>query len=158
VKPKKPKKPYKNEPEPSRQRWNYYEIYRRYSDEEDYYFVGDGDIIDEKHAELIEKCDCYQVYERIDKALIKKIESSFSKAIDYRIEIQDGYDNAVHLAVFDVVPENEYVDLYRKWEERFEIYERELKIYEENLKKWEEGQKEEKLNKLKKQVAKLESR
>jgi hypothetical protein len=90
--------------------------------------------------------------------MIKKIESSFSKAVDYWIEIDSGYDCLMQLVVIEDIPENEYADLYKKWQKRFDIYERDLKVYEKKLKEWEEGQKEKRLNKLKEQVAKLESR
>jgi hypothetical protein len=155
MKPQKPKKPSKNGPEPSRQKRTYYQIYQKYDDEE-YFFV--SDFSEEKLEELVEKCNCAQVYARIDKAMIKKIESSFSKAVDYWIEIDSGYDCLMQLVVIEDIPENEYADLYKKWQKRFDIYERDLKVYEKKLKEWEEGQKEKRLNKLKEQVAKLESR
>ncbi len=148
MKPVKPSKPRKNQPEPSRQRYKFYDIYTNRNDE--YLFV------DQENPRSEENDDYYQVYDSVDKILIKKIESTFSQSIDYSIEFQDGYDAKISLKVLENVSDEEYKKLYDVWLNRFDLYEEELKSYNLKFEKWQEEEKERKLNNLKKQLAKLE--
>lgn len=169
--PKKPKRPLKSEPEPGKMETHVRYVYERAGTHDTEYALLRPDECappedlpsEEDHEEW-----WYDFYDKYSTVTFPVVVSALTDlqhqlpqevGLDFTLEPvnDDGYTVCLELKYELPVPQDVYEARYKKWETRFDRYEEELKVWEAEMAKYEEYKKQQKIDKLKKEIEKLES-